>query len=202
MTTFSRFLVVLSLVLAAAGARADALPGQPAPAFRLPDTAGREVSLADFKGRLVVLEWFNHGCPFVRKHYGSGNMQSLQQRYVAKGVVWLSIQSTHPEHPDFQSAQALAGEMRSAGAAQSATLLDADGAVGRLYGARTTPHMYVIDTQGRLAYAGAIDDIRSADPDDVKRANNHVATALDALLAGQPVPVARTVPYGCSVKYR
>jgi len=188
--------------LAASPALADAIPGQAAPAFRLQDTSGQPVSLADFKGKFVVLEWVNHGCPFVRKHYGSGNMQALQQRYVGRGVVWLSIQSTHPEHPDYQAPPALAAAMRSAGAAQTATLVDADGAVGRSYGAKTTPHMYVIDPAGLLAYAGAIDDIRSASPEDVKRANNHVAAALDALLAGRAVPVASTVPYGCSVKYR
>jgi len=160
------------------------------------------VSLADFRGRIVVLEWVNHGCPFVRKHYGSGNMQALQKRYVDKGVVWLSIQSTHPDHPDYQAPQALAAAMRAAGAAQTATLLDGDGEVGRLYGARTTPHMYLVDARGVLAYAGAIDDIRSANPQDVKRANNHVAASLDALLAGRAVPLASTVPYGCSVKYR
>jgi len=195
-------LVGLALALVVGGARADALPGQPAPAFRLNDTAGRPVSLADFRGRIVVLEWVNHGCPFVRKHYGSGNMQALQKRYVARGVVWLSIQSTHPDHQDYQGPEALAAAMRAAGAAQTATLLDADGTVGRLYGARTTPHMYLVDARGVLAYAGAIDDIRSANPGDVKRANNHVAASLDALLAGSPVPLASTAPYGCSVKYR
>lgn len=192
----------LALALAVGAARADAVPGQPAPAFRLNDTAGAPVSLADFRGRIVVLEWVNHGCPFVRKHYGSGNMQALQKRYVEKGVVWLSIQSTHPDHPDYQAAQVLAAAMRAAGAAQTATLLDADGDVGRLYGARTTPHMYLVDARGVLAYAGAIDDVRSANPQDVKRANNHVAASLDALLAGRAVPLASTVPYGCSVKYR
>jgi hypothetical protein len=192
----------LALALTLGGARADAVPGQPAPSFRLSDTAGRPVSLADYRGRIVVLEWVNHGCPFVRKHYGSGNMQALQQRYVAKGVVWLSIQSTHPDHPDYQAPDALAAAMRAAGAAQTATLLDADGAVGRLYGARTTPHMYLVDAAGVLAYAGAIDDIRSAKPEDVQRASNHVAASIDALLAGRAVPLASTVPYGCSVKYR
>lgn len=197
-------LVLVALVLSAALplARADLAPGQPAPTFRLSDTSGKRVSLDDFRGRLVVLEWVNHGCPFVRKHYGSGNMQSLHERYGAQGVVWLTIQSTHPGHGDYQGPAELAAAMQAAGAAPTATLLDADGAVGRLYGARVTPHMYVIDTAGRLAYAGAIDSIRSADPDDVRRAHNHVVAALDALAGGRAVPIANTAAYGCSIKYR
>jgi hypothetical protein len=183
-------------------ARADALPGQPAPAFSLPDAQGRIVSLADFKGRTVVLEWVNHNCPFVRKHYGSGNMQALQKRAGGQGVTWLAIQSTHPGHPEYQAPDRLAAAMKEAGAAPTATLMDADGAVGRRYGARTTPHMYVIDASGRVVYAGGIDDRRSTDPQDVRGARNYVSAALDDLAAGRAVATASAPPYGCSVKYR
>lgn len=197
-----RALAVLATVFWMPLAAADVAPGASAPQFRLTDTAGNAVSLAEHRGKIVVLEWVNFGCPFVAKHYGSGNMQSLQKKYRARDVVWLSIQSTHPGHPDYEDPASLAASMRAKGGTPSATLLDPDGSVGRLYGAKTTPHMYVVDPKGVLAYAGAIDDRRSANPEDVKTANNHVAAALDALQAGRAVVPASTVPYGCSVKYR
>lgn len=192
-------LVLLSF---AALAHAAALPGAPAPAFALIDVNGKRVSLDDFRGRYVVLEWNNPACPFVRKHYGSGNMQALQKRFTADGVVWLAINSTAAGHPEYLKPEQQAAWIRQQGAAPTAALLDADGKVGRAYGARTTPHMYVIDPNGRLQYAGAIDDKRSTDPADVKTANNFVRQALTELRAGKPVSVASTPPYGCSVKYR
>ncbi len=195
-------MLAVACSLAWAPARADVSPGRPAPDFALRDTSGNTVSLASQRGKVVVLEWVNHGCPFVRKHYGSNNMQSLQKRYGGQGVVWFAIQSTHPGHPDYQDPPALEAAMRAAGAAPAATLLDPDGEVGRKYAARTTPQMFVIDARGVVAYAGAIDDRRSTNPDDVKVATNHVAAALDAIKAGKPVAPASTVPYGCSVKYR
>ena len=181
---------------------ADAVPGQAAPAFSLKDTGGKTTTLADYKGKYVVLEWVNPNCPFVRKHYVSNNMQGLQGKYAAAGVVWLSVSSTHPSHQDFLEPAALAARMKTWHAAPAAILMDSEGQVGRLYGARTTPHMYVVDPDGRVIYAGGIDDRRSADPDDVKGASNFVATALDEARAGRPVSVAAARAYGCSVKYQ
>jgi hypothetical protein len=148
-----------------------------------------------------VLEWLNHDCPFVRKHYSSGNMQSLQKKYTELGVVWLSINSSAPGkqgHCTPEKANELTTKHE---AAPTAVLLDADGTVGRLYGARTTPHMYVIDAKGTLVYNGAIDDKPSTSTKDVAGAKNHVAAALDAVLAGRSPEVKTSKPYGCSVKY-
>jgi peroxiredoxin len=205
--TFSRRLSILAAALLAASiglpgaARAEALPGQPAPAFELADASGKSVTLADVKGRFVVLEWTNPGCPFVLKHYGSQNMQSLQKEAAAKGVVWLSISSTAQGHSDYLAPAALAAQYRQWGAAPTAMLMDDSGKVGRAYGARTTPHMYLIDPKGLLVYAGGIDDKRSANPEDVKTAKNFVRVALGEALAGKPVSTPSATPYGCSVKY-
>jgi len=175
--------------------------GQPAPAFSATDTAGKTVSLADFKGKTVVLEWVNPGCPFVQKHYNSANMPTTQKSALSKGVVWLSVNSTNTGASDYLPPAELAGWMQSKGAATTATLMDADGKIGRAYGARTTPHMYVIDPQGKLVYAGAIDSKPSTNPADIKSATNYVNQALGETLAGKPVSVATTQSYGCSVKY-
>jgi peroxiredoxin len=175
--------------------------GKPAPNFTLPDTNGKTRSLSDFKGKFVVLEWYQPDCPFVRKHYRSGNMQSLQKEYAAKGVIWLSIDSSAPGEEGNYPAQKLNQIASNDGAARTALLLDPDGKVGRLYGAKTTPDMYIIDLKGTLVYEGAIDDKRSTDLADVKTASNYVKTALDAVMSGQRVPTASTRPYGCSVKY-
>ena len=182
-------------------AHAAATVGQPAPAFSAKDTAGRTVNLADFKGRHVVLEWVNPGCPYVRKHYDSKNMQATQQGAVAKGVVWLSVNSTEAGHGDYLPPARLAAWMQGQGAAATATLMDESGQVGRAYGARTTPHMYVINPQGTLVYAGAIDSKPSANPADVATATNHVNVALAESLAGKAVATPATRAYGCSVKY-
>ena len=149
----------------------------------------------------MVLEWTNPGCPFVVKHYGSDNMQATQKAATAKGVVWLTINSTAADAGDYKAPAALAAWMQQQKAAASSTLMDADGKVGRAYGARTTPHMYVIDPAGKLVYAGAIDSRPTANPAHVKDATNHVNQALAETLAGKPVSVASTQPYGCSVKY-
>jgi peroxiredoxin len=175
--------------------------GQPAPAFQLADTQGKPVKLADFKGKFVVLEWTNPGCPFVVKHYGSQNMQALQKEATGQGVVWLSISSTAPGHSDYLAPAALAAQYQTWGAAPAAMLMDDAGQVGRAYGARTTPHMYVIDPKGVLVYAGGIDDKRSANPADVKTAKNFVRAALGEALAGKPVSTPTATPYGCSIKY-
>lgn len=191
----------LGAALHAPGAQSQALPGRPAPAFTLGDLSGKPVALADFRGRYVVLEWTNPSCPFVRKHYGSGNMQLLQKRYTADKVVWLTINSTAAAHPEFLKPGEQAAWLEQQGAAPTAAMLDPEGKVGRAYGARTTPHMYVIDPAGTLIYAGAIDDKRSANPADVKTAKNYVAQALAEVRAGKPLTVAATPAYGCSVKY-
>lgn len=175
--------------------------GQPAPPFSLKDTAGRLVQLADFAGKTVVLEWTNPGCPFVRKHYASGNLPAQQKAATAAGVIWLTVNSTSPRHGDHMAPAALGDWMTAQGAAPTATLLDPDGLVGRSYGAKTTPQLVVIQPQGRLAYVGAVDSIASARPEDIARATQHVPGVLAQLAAGQPVRPAVTVPYGCSVKY-
>ncbi len=196
----------LSLMLALlAGGSATALAaasvGQPAPAFSAVDTSGKTVSLADFKGKTVVLEWVNPGCPFVQKHYNSANMQGTQKEAAAKGVVWLAINSTAADASDYKTPQAMAQWMSGHKAAATATLMDADGKLGRAYGARTTPHLYIVDGGGTLVYAGAIDSKPSANPADIASATNHVKQALAETSAGKPVSQPSTRPYGCSIKY-
>jgi len=195
------FTVLAVLATVCLPARAAAVIGQPAPAFRVPDLSGKPVSLADFKGKTVVLEWHNFGCPFVQKHYRSGNMQALQKKYAAE-VVWLSINSTHPGHPDYQAPQVLEKELARFGATPTRFLMDESGTVGLAYGAKVTPHMYVIDPTGKLVYNGAIDDKRSANPDDVKTSRNLVVAALEDLRAGRPISNPVNVPYGCTIKYK
>jgi peroxiredoxin len=183
-------------------ARAAAALGQPAPDFTATDVAGRTVRLADFRGKYVVLEWTNPGCPFVRKHYQpSGNMPTLQRDFTARGVAWLAVNSTEPGHADYLPPAQLANWLSERGARPTTALMDASGAIGRAYGARTTPHMYVVDPAGKLVYAGGIDSIRSADAADIPAARNHVREALNEALAGKPVSVPTSTPYGCSVKY-
>lgn len=175
--------------------------GQPAPAFDVKDANGQTVKLSDFKGRYVVLEWTNPGCPFVAKHYGSQNMQSLQKAATARNVAWLSVSSTAPGQSDYLAPAALAARYKTWGAAPTALLMDDSGTIGKAYGAKTTPHMYVIDPAGTVVYAGGIDDKRSTNPADVAGAKNFVKTALDESLAGKPVRDSSAPPYGCSVKY-
>jgi peroxiredoxin len=179
---------------------ANARVGETAPNFTLPDTNGKTRSLADFKGKFVVLEWYQPNCPFVGKHYRSGNMQSLQKEYTAKGVVWLSIDSSAPGEQGNYRAEQLNKIASRDSAARTALLLDPAGDVGRLYGAKTTPDMYIIDPKGTLVYEGAIDDKRSTDLADVKTATNYVKVALDAVMNGKADPTPATRPYGCSVK--
>jgi peroxiredoxin len=181
---------------------AGATVGQPAPDFTLTDVNGKAVKLADFKGKHVVLEWHNPGCPFVQKHYDTSNMQSLQNQYDVKDTVWLTVNSTEKSHQDFMSDDKLKGYIAEKKAAPDAYMTDVDGKVGRAYGARTTPHMYVINPAGMVAYAGAIDDKPSARKDDVKGAKNYVVAALEESKAGKAVSAATTQPYGCSVKYK
>ena len=182
-------------------AQAAAAVGQPAPDFRLADTAGQAVSLSQFKGKLVVLEWNNPGCPFVRKHY-NGNMQALQKEATGQGVVWLAINSTRDDSADYQSPQQLGRWMTEQKASPTATLMDEDGKVGEAYAARVTPHMYIVNPQGLLVYAGGIDSIPSARVDDIQKATNYVRQGLNELRSGKPVSVATSRAYGCSIKYR
>lgn len=188
-------------LLSASVALAAPTPGQPAPNFRAVDTSGKTVSLADFKGKYVVLEWNNPSCPFVRKHYDSGNMQSLQKRFSADNVAWLSVNSTHESSSEYLPPAKLAEWFRQQNAAPAAVLMDANGEVGRAFGAKVTPHMYVIDPSGRLVYAGAIDDKRSTNPADIKSSLNYVAAALTEARAGKPVSKATSIAYGCTIKY-
>ncbi len=185
-------------------ATASAAPeaGKPAPDFTATDFNGKTVKLGDFRGKTVVLEWTNDGCPYVKKHYASNTMQTLQKDATGKGIVWLTVISSAPGtqgHVDGPGANALT---QSRGAAPTAVLLDPEGAVGHLYDARTTPHMFIVDAAGTLVYMGGIDDKPSTGPASLQGAKNYVRAALDELSAGKPVSEAVTQPYGCSVKYK
>lgn len=186
--------------LSAATYAADAKIGQSAPAFTLKDADGKSRSLADFKGKTVVLEWTNAECPFVKKHY-SGNIQKQQGEVTADDVVWLTVNSSAPGKQGNVDGAGAKQVIARTGGKQTAYLLDAAGETGRAYGAKTTPHLYVIDAQGTLQYAGAIDSIPSADVADIGKATQYVPQALADLKAGKPLRVASTQPYGCSVKY-
>lgn len=181
--------------LSASQPAASAAIGQPAPAWTLEDQDGNTHSLADFKGKIVVLEWFNNECPFVVKFYREGHMNRLAARYMDKGVVWLAVNSTNWHNNEHN--RKIAQEWNI----QRPILNDSKGDVGRAYGARTTPHMYIINAEGVLVYAGAIDSNPSSNTADIDGATNFVAKALDELLAGKPVSQPETRPYGCSVKY-
>lgn len=197
----------LSLVLAGCGPEvastlAEIPVGKAAPEFRLNDMEGRAVSLADFRGKTVVLEWNNPECPFVKKHYESGNMQKTQAAATAAGVVWLTVNSSadgNQGHMTPAEAKAFTAGQPSS---RSAYLLDPEGVTGRAYGAKTTPHMYVIDPRGTLTYNGGIDDKPTSEQSDIPGARNHVLAALGELKAGKPVSVATSRPYGCTVKYK
>ncbi|HVJ62827.1 MAG TPA: thioredoxin family protein [Tahibacter sp.] len=190
----------LSLV-ASAPVFAKAVVGDTAPAFTLTDSNGKARSLAEFKGKTVVLEWTNAECPFVKKHYGSGNMQAQQKEAAGEGVVWLTINSGAPGKQGAVDGAGANAVIKTSGGAQSAYLLDPDGKVGHEYGAKTTPHMYVIDGEGKLRYMGGIDSIQSADQADVPKATQYVRQALAELKGGKAVSVSTSQPYGCSVKY-
>ena len=193
--------VVALSVSGSVAARDSVQPGKAAPDFAAVDTAGKPVALSALKGKTVVLEWTNHECPYVRKHYGTGTMQSLQRDATAKDVVWLTVISSSPGQQGY--VEALEADKLTADrqAAPSAVLLDSGGKIGRLYGATTTPHMFVIDKAGQLVYMGGIDDKPSTAPDTVKTARPYVREALDALAEGKPIATSSTRPYGCSVKY-
>jgi peroxiredoxin len=190
------------VALAATAAQADAVkPGSPAPDFSAATETGKTVKLSDFRGKYVVLEWANEGCPFVKKHYGSGNMQSLQKEYTAKDVVWLTVFSSAEGKQGHEDAAGALAQKAAWHSSPTAMLLDDQGVVGKEFGAKTTPHMFVIDPKGTLIYMGGIDNVASADPDDIKTAKNYVKAALDESMAGKAVTTASAPSYGCSIKY-
>lgn len=189
------------LCLAPALAFAAAEPGSAAPAFEVKDATGTVRKLADAKGKWVVLEWTNKDCPYVKKHYGSGNMQKLQKDLTAKGVIWYTVLSSAKGQQGALEPAAAAKHAKDVKAGPTAVLMDTDGKIGKAYDAKTTPHMFVIDPEGKIVYAGAIDDNDSADPSVIAKSKNYVAAALEAGMAGKKVEVASTRPYGCSVKY-
>ena len=194
--------ILLSIITAfSLTAHANVSVGKAAPDFTGVDSNGNKHSLSDFKGKTVVLEWTNHDCPYVKKHYNSGNMQTLQKQATADGVVWLSIISSRPGKQGHVSGGKANDLTRSRNAAPTAVILDETSAIGRLYAAKTTPHMYIIDTTGQLVYMGGIDSIPSSDEADIAGAKNYVRAALDAMTAGKTIEDSITRPYGCSVKY-
>ncbi|MDH4258281.1 MAG: thioredoxin family protein [Candidatus Aminicenantes bacterium] len=192
------FFLALSLLTQAA----ETSVGETAPDFTLPDSNGKAHSLSGYKGKIVVLEWLNHGCPFVQKHYNSGNMQKLQKIYTDKGIIWFSVISSAPGKQGYMTPEEATEAVKQKKASPTGVLLDPEGTVGKLYGAKTTPHMFIINSDGVLVYNGGIDDIRSANPADIDKAKNYVQMALDELLAGKEVTVKTSQPYGCSVKYK
>ena len=176
--------------------------GTNAPDFSLTDSKGKPQSVSQYKGKYVVLEWFNPECPFVKKHYGSGNMQKLQEEFTGRGIVWLTIDSSAPGLEGHLTADQANAKMTEWKTRQTALVLDPDGKAGQAYGAKNTPHMFVINPEGKIVYEGAIDSKASANPSDIPSATNYVRVALEESLAGKTVSNANTKPYGCSVKYK
>ena len=196
--------LLAALFFSAAGVAATAQTvqvGGPAPEFKASDSNGKTDSLDQYHGKYVVLEWHNQGCPYTKKHYVSGNMQSLQKEWTAKGVVWLTVISSAPGEQGYVTASEENSYLSRMHAAPTAVLLDSQAKIARLYSAKTTPQMVVIDPNGKVIYDGAIDDRPTPDVDDIKGAKNYVNEALNAAMAGKPVPTPFTRPYGCSVKY-
>ncbi len=176
--------------------------GKPAPDFLGKGSDGKDYKLADYKGKFVVLEWFNRDCPFIHKHYDSGNMQKLQDAYGKKGVVWFEVASSAEGREGYMTASEMQETRAKNGSKATMTLMDANGKIGLLYGAKTTPHMFIVDPKGVLIYQGAIDDHNSADSSDIAVSKNYVSSALDEAMTNKPVSTPLTRPYGCSVKYR
>jgi peroxiredoxin len=176
--------------------------GTAAPDFSLTDSKGKAQTVSQYKGKYVVLEWFNPECPFVKKHYGSGNMQKLQEEFTGKGVVWLSIDSSAPGLEGHLTPEQANAKMTEWKTKQTALVLDPDGKAGRAYGAKNTPHMFVINPEGKIVYEGAIDSKATPNPSDIASSTNYVKVALEESLAGKTVSNANTKPYGCSVKYK
>ena len=196
-TIFAFFILIFAISIHAQKAKLN----EAAPEFTLKDSFGKEHSLSDFAGKVVVLEWINFECPFVKKHYNSNNMQTLQQKYNDKGIVWLAICSSAEGKQGNFSNDEINGRTDKISAKYTAYLVDDKGKVGKMYGAKTTPHMFIIDKESKLVYAGAIDDKPSTDEDDVEGAKNYISSALDQLLDGKEIELQSSTPYGCSVKY-
>src|SRR5437879_7598564 len=199
-----KLLLTAVITLAAAALYASDVPavGTAAPDFSVPDANGKTQSLTQYKGKYVVLEWFNPECPFVKKHYGSDNMQKLQQEYTSKGVTWLTIDSNAPGTEGNITPDQAQTIMASWKTKQTALLLDPESKVARSYGAKNTPNMVVIAPEGKIVYEGAIDSNATPNPNDIPNSTNYVKAALDESLAGRPISNAQTKPYGCSVKYK
>jgi peroxiredoxin len=202
MKTKSIFTILASLATTTLLALDSPPVGSAAPDFSLTDAKGKTHSLSQYKGKYVVLEWFNPECPFVKKHYGSGNMQKLQEEYTGKGVVWLTIDSNAPGTEGNLTSEQAVQKMTEWKTHQTALLLDPEGKAGRAYGAKNTPNMVVINPGGKLIYEGAIDSKATPNPADIPNSTNYVKVALDESLTGKPVTTANTRPYGCSVKYK
>lgn len=193
--------LVLAFTLVVAFSAYATQVGTPAPSFSGTDTHGQTHKLSDYRGKFVVLEWTNKDCPYTRKQYDSGNMQTLQRQWTSQGVVWLTILSSAPGHQGYMTAAEENAWIGKVHAAPSAAILDPSGVIGHAYEAKTTPHMFIIDPNGKLIYEGAIDDHPTTDPADVPQSKNYVSAALNQAMAGKPVAVTYTRPYGCSVKY-
>jgi peroxiredoxin len=193
--------LILGLVMMFATAAFAARVGDPAPDFSATDSNGKAQKLSDYKGKFVVLEWTNQGCPYTRKHYESGNMQKLQKEWTQKGVVWFTVVSSAPGAQGYVTAEQENAYVKKVNAAPTAVLLDPKGDLGHMFAAKTTPHMFIIDPSGKLIYNGAIDDHPTTDVSDIGSSKNYVSTALEEAMSGKPIAEAATRPYGCSVKY-
>ncbi len=202
MNKVNRFLLHAVVLLALIASAFAVKVGDPAPGFTSVDSNGKQQSLSNYKGKFVVLEWHNQGCPYTKKHYESGNMQRLQKEWTAKGVVWLTVISSAPGTQGFVTPTQENDYLKAMNASPTAVLMDPGGSLGHLYGAKTTPHMFIIDPNGTLIYNGAIDDHSSSDQSDIPNSKNYVSAALTQAMAGKPVTEAATRPYGCSVKYK
>ena len=193
--------ILSALLLLVSTSAFAAESGKPAPAFTATNSEGKEVKLSDYKGKFVVLEWMNHECPFVKKQYETNNMQTLQETYTGKGVVWLSVISSAEGNEGYVTPAQAEADRKTYASKATSVILDKSGKLGKLYGAQTTPHMFVVDKKGVLIYQGAIDDKPLADKEALKTVKNYVADALEANMAGRSVATAQTKSYGCSVKY-
>lgn len=198
-------LLILSaglMLLWADGGAGEVQAGKKAPDFTFTDIEGAQAKLSDFRGKYFVIEWFNHGCPFVGKHYKSDKMQSLQRTYTEAGVVWIAVNSTSDGNENYRDAAMSRKEAEAKGTSATYIVLDPSGEIGRLYGAKTTPHIFIIDPEGKIIYAGAADSVNSTDVEDIEKATNYIDLALSEALSGKEVSTPETKPYGCSVKYK
>lgn len=196
------FLAVMLFLINVSAFSGEAVVGEAAPDFTAADTNNQTHAISGYKGKVIVLEWFNHGCPFVKKYYKSGKMQELQKTYTDKGIIWLSICSSAQGKQGYQTAEEANTTVTEKEIEATAVIIDQEGVIGKKYGAKTTPHMFIIDTEGILVYNGAIDDKPSTKVADVETANNYVVAALEEIMAGKEVSTPTSVPYGCSVKYK